>query len=56
VRETKVEWLRLVNAPDLFGRERDIQRLDILPEMLDLPSTYDGEYIRRFVQNVCDRD
>jgi hypothetical protein len=56
VGETKVEWLRVVNAMDLFGREGDIQRLDILLEMLHLPSTDDGEHIRRFVQKVRNSD
>jgi hypothetical protein len=54
--ETNIEWLRVVNPVDLFGRQRDIQRLDILLEMLDLPTTDDREHIRRFVQNVRNRD
>jgi hypothetical protein len=56
VRETHVKWLCILNALNLFRREGYIQRLDILLEMLDLPSTDDGEYIRRFVQDVRNRD
>ena len=56
VRETDVKWLRILNALNLLRRERYIQRPDILLEMLDLPSTDDGEYVRRFVQNVRNRD
>ena len=56
VRETHVKWLCILDALDLFRRERYIQRLDILLEMLDLPSTDDGEHVRCFVQNVRNRD
>jgi hypothetical protein len=56
VGETKIEWLRVVNPANLLGRERDIQRLDILLEVFNLPSTDNREYIRRFVQNVRNRD
>jgi hypothetical protein len=41
---------------DLFRREGDIQSLDILLEMLHLPSTDDGEHIRRFVQKMRNSD
>ena len=56
MRETKIEWLRAVNSANLLWRKRYIQRLDILLEMLDLPSTDDREYIGRLVQNVRNRD
>ena len=49
-RETQIEWLCIVHALNFFRRERSIQRLDILLEiMLNLPPG-------RFVQNVrnCD--
>jgi hypothetical protein len=56
MRETKIEWLRAVNVANLLWRKGYIQRLNILLEMLDLPSTDDREYIGRFVQNVRNRD
>ena len=56
MRETKIEWLRAVNSANLLWRKRYIQRLNILLEMLDLPSTDDREYIGRLVQNVRNRD
>ena len=56
MRETKIERLRAVNSANLLWRKGDIQRLDILLEMLDLSSTDDREYIGRLVQNVRNRD
>jgi hypothetical protein len=56
VGETNVEWLRVVNPANLLGGQCDIQRLDILLEMFNLPSSDNREYIRRFVQNVRNRD
>ena len=56
MRETKIEWLRAVNSANLLWRKGDIQCLDILLEMLDLPSTNNREYIGRLVQNVRNRD
>ena len=54
--ETQIEWLCILNSLNLFRREAYIQRLDILLEMLDLPPTDNGEYVRCFVQNVRNRD
>ena len=56
VRETKINRICAIDAFDLFGRKGDIQRLDILLEMLDLPSADYGEHIWCLVQDVCDRN
>jgi hypothetical protein len=56
VRETKINRICAIDALDLFWRKGDIQRLDILLEMLDLPSADYGEHIWSLVQDVCDRN
>jgi len=56
VRETNIEWLRAINPTDLFWRKGDIQRLNILLQMLNLPSTDYRENIWRLVQQVRDRN
>ena len=55
-RESQIEWLCVVNALNLFRGEGYIQRLNVLLEMLDFPSTNNREYIRRFLQNIRNRD
>ena len=56
VRETKIKCFRTVDALDLFRREGDVQCLNVLFEMLDLPSPNDREYVWGLVHDVRDRD
>jgi hypothetical protein len=56
MRKTKIERFCTVDALNLFGRERDVQRGDILPEMFNLPSPDNRENIWGLVHEVrnCD--
>ena len=52
VRETKTDGVCIINALDLLRWEGKIQCLDVLLQMIDLPSTNDAEHIWSFVQMV----
>ena len=56
VRESRIEGAGLLERGDVLGRQDDIERLEVAPEVLDLPATDDGEYVRRLLHDIGDGD
>lgn len=56
MRKSKIKRFCTVDALNLFWRERDVQRIDILAEMFNLPSPDNRENIWGLVHEVRNRD
>jgi hypothetical protein len=56
MQETKINRFGTVDALNLLGRERDVQRVNVLPKLLNLRPPDDREYVWGFVHEVRNRD
>lgn len=51
-READIERDGRLEELDLFLRQANRQRLDIIHQVFDLATTHDGEHVRRFGQDI----
>lgn len=52
VRETGVEWGRVLDALHLFRGQGNVQRREIFLKLLDFPATDDREHVRCLLKMV----
>jgi hypothetical protein len=54
VGETQVQWSNRIEELEVLVRKGDVQGFDILQEVLDFPSTNDGEDEGRLMEDIGD--
>ena len=56
VGEPDIERQRVLYALDVLVRERDVERLEVALQVLDLAPAHNREDMRRLLHKVCDRN
>ena len=51
-REAGVEWNRVLDALDLFRRQRNVERQEVFLKVFDFSATNNGEHIGNLMQMV----